>query len=507
MFSRSSSQAITWPARWLAVSCLIVAWCGLWRGVSSRPAAPRSIRGQVVSKSQPIASARVRLQGQPDFVLSDRRGRFRLTELPPAERKLAAWKDGYFIGGASVDSRPRVIELTALPEQDFADYAWVDPQPDAQSPGNCGNCHRAIYEEWRGSGHGRASDNRRFQNLLDGSDWHGRPGQGWSLLDEYPAGAGVCAACHAPTADFGDLPATDGQGVHCDFCHKIAATRVEQVGLTHGRYAYDLLRPSEGQIFFGPLDDVDRGEDVYSPLQSESRYCAGCHEGVVFGVHVYSTWSEWLASPARRQGRQCQSCHMRPGGDMTNIAPGHGGIERDPATLASHTMLPGGRAAMLQSALRVKVRIDQAERRRAAVVRVTAENVGHRLPTGFIDRHLVLSVEPRSAEGAAVDVIGGPVLPPAAGAAWAGRPGRLFAKLLTDEDNRPAPFWRSGLRLEDTRLAPDSPQVIRFELPDDAASVRVRLLYRRFWPETTQSKSWPSDEIVVFDENFDGGPR
>ena len=31
---------------------------------------------------------------------------------------------------------------------------------------------------------------------------------------------------------------------------------------------------------------VDRGEDVYSPLYSQSRYCAACHEGTVFGVHV-----------------------------------------------------------------------------------------------------------------------------------------------------------------------------------------------------------------------------
>ena len=68
------------------------------------------------------------------------------------------------------------------------------------------------------------------------------------------------------------------------------------------------------QLFFGPLDDVDRGEDAFSPLYRESRYCASCHEGIVFGVHVYSTYSEWLSSPARRAGKQCQDCHMAPTG-------------------------------------------------------------------------------------------------------------------------------------------------------------------------------------------------
>lgn len=323
------------------------------------------------------------------------------------------------------------------------------------------------------------------------------------MLDEYPAGAGVCAACHAPTAEPDEPLSSDSEGVHCDFCHKIRDTRVEQAGLTHGRYAYDLLRPSEGQIFFGPLDDVARGEDVYSPLQSESRYCAGCHEGVVFGVHVYSTWSEWLDSPARRQGRQCQSCHMAPSGTFTNVAPKNGGIERDPATLASHTMLPGGRESMLRGAVRVSARVDRSARQVALAVVVAAENVGHMLPTGFIDRHLVLVVEPRTSEGEAMDVISGPILPRAVGAKLAGLPGHLFAKLLTDANGSPAPFWRSGLKLADTRLAPGIPQIFRFELPGNAASVRVRLLYRRFWPEVTKSKDWPDDEVVIVDEMFD----
>src|SRR5262249_12926542 len=139
--------------------------------------------------------------------------------------------------------------------------------------------------------------------------------------------------------DFRKIDGVHARGVHCDFCHKIAEARTTKLGLEHGRFAYQLLRPAKGQLFFGPLDDVDRDEDTYAPLYQESRYCAACHEGTVFGIPVYTTYTEWLASPARKEGKHCQTCHMTPTKTMTNIAPGHGGIERDSSTLASHTML------------------------------------------------------------------------------------------------------------------------------------------------------------------------
>ncbi|MBW3597056.1 MAG: cytochrome c family protein, partial [Planctomycetes bacterium] len=322
------------------------------------------IRGVVRDGDQPLSGARVRIRGSADFILTDRQGRF--TIAPPSASNpviLAAWKDGYFIGGEEWRGKPLTIDLRKLPERDNPGYVWVDPSPDPAGIHNCGNCHEEIYEEWRSSGHAHAAVNRRFVNLYDGTDWAGRPGHGWSLLDEHPHGAGVCAACHAPTVDFShpasdDLRAIDGvaaHGVHCDFCHKVRDVELSHVGLTHGRFGMSLLRPHQGQLFFGPLDDVTRDEDIYSPLQSESHYCAACHEGVVFGVHVYSTYSEWLESPAAREGRSCQSCHMTPTGRMTNIAPGAGGVERDSATLASHTFLPGGRESMLRRCLKVEV--------------------------------------------------------------------------------------------------------------------------------------------------------
>src|SRR5207248_1591107 len=152
------------------------------------------------------------------------------------------------------------------------------------------------------------------------------------------------------------------------------------------------------QVFFGPLDDADRGDDAFSPLYKQSLYCASCHEGVVFGVPVYTTYSEWLASLAKKAGQQCQDCHMKPTGAMTNFAP-----------------------------------------------------------------------EP-----------------------FAGKGGKLYAKLLKSEDgHRPAPFWNADPTPVDNRLSPNQEDETTFVFPADVVRLRVRVVYRRFWPETAARKKWP----------------
>jgi hypothetical protein len=493
------------PRRTLALfSCLLAGILPLFlRGTNLH-----FLAGRVVDERGPVSGARVRYRGQCEFVLTDARGRFRLPAPTRAGADVTAGKEGYFIAGSPAGRRPLSLALRRLPADDCEAYAWVDPTPDPAAARNCGNCHADIYREWAGSGHARAAQNRRFRNLFDGGDWHGRRNVGWNLLADHPDGAGVCTACHAPTVPFRD-PAyynlrqargVAARGVHCDYCHKVSDAIRENIGLTHGRFGLKLVRPAEGQLAFGPLDDVDRGEDSYSPLYRESRYCASCHEGTIFGVHVYGTYSEWLDSPARRDGKQCQTCHMAPTGLMTNLAPGKGGIRRDPGTLASHHF-PGGQAEMLRRCLKVAVALsrDKGEVRARVVVR--ADGVGHRVPTGFVDRNLVLVVEPLGTDGQPLLTAAGPRLPAAAGRDLAGRPGRLFAKLLKDFDGHsPSPFWRAQPEAADTRLFPGRADVTEFYFPAAAARVRVRLLYRRFWPEVAASKGWPENETTVVDE-------
>jgi hypothetical protein len=293
------------------------------------------------------------------------------------------------------------------------------------------------------------------------------------------------------------------KGVHCDYCHKISDLGTGTIGLSHGRDIYQLLRPSEGQLFFGPLDDVDRGEDAYSAFYRDSRYCAGCHEGVVFGVHVYSTYSEWRDSPARQRGEHCQDCHMKPTGKMTNIAPGKGGIERDQWTLGNHRFFAGSREEMLRQCLKVAVSLRLEYDGVHAEVRLRAEGVGHRVPTGFIDRHLLLVIEPVDGMGRPVEALAGPRLPGPAGSELAGRPGVLFAKLLkSPEGTSPAPFWRADTDPKDTRLRPGQAERFQFRFAAATAQVRVRILYRRFWEEVARTKGWPDSDVLVFEQTF-----
>jgi hypothetical protein len=461
-----------------------------------------SVFGRVDDEAGPVAGATIRMQGSPNRTKSDGAGRFRLRFRDG--RRITASLPDRLIAGAPAAAYVE-LRLRPLPRSDHDDYDWVDPTPDQGKPGNCGNCHSEIYREWSGSGHARAAVGRRFRDLYEGTDANGRAGVSWGLLTEHPLGGSVCASCHAPTAEGEDLPELRGvaaKGVHCDYCHKIQDVGDGPLGLSHGRFNLRLLRPPPGtQLFFGPLDDVDRGEDSYSPLYRDSRYCASCHEGVVFGVPVYTTYSEWLLSPARRQGLHCQDCHMAPTGKMHNIAPGRGGVERDPATLGNHRFFDGDQESMLRRCLRVSITLDRGPQGVEAVVTLQAEGVGHRVPTGYIDRQLLLIVEPFDAAGRSLAALEGPILPQSAGKALLGRAGKLYAKQLRDDAGRsPAPFWRTdGAEPQDTRLTPGQVEKATWFFPADVSKLRVRIVYRRFWDEVTWAKDWPSSESLVYE--------
>jgi hypothetical protein len=486
-----------------------LAFAGCHRALPNAEVAPASgVFGRVVDGRGPVAGARVRFKGHTQAVLTDQDGRFQLSLVTGPDR-VTACKEGYFIAGAPAHTSPLTLDLKPLPAEDHEGYDWVEPAPDPDRAHHCGNCHGEIYREWSAGGHARSATNRRFRNLFDGSDWKGRPNVGWNLLADNAHGSGVCTACHGPTVPFTsdvyfDMRLAGGvaaRGVHCDYCHKIADVGDGEIGLTHGRFNLKLLRPSEGQVFFGPLEDVDRGDDAFSSLYRQSRYCASCHEGTVFGVPVYTTYSEWLTSPARREGKQCQTCHMAPTGKLTNIAPGKGGIERDPHTLANHLFFAGSQADMLRRALYVALVARPGGGGFRADVEVRAEEVGHWVPTGFVDRNLVLVVEALAKDGRPLGRWDGPRLPAAAGKGYAGRPGKLYAKLLRDADGKgPVPFWRDVPEAVDTRLVPGQPDRLHFTFVPGADRIRLRLLHRRFWPEVAATKGWPDNELTVLDQ-------
>lgn len=463
-----------------------------------------SVRGIVTEDHGPAAGAIVRWQGAAVAVRTDDRGRFTLPG-PRRDRPLTAAKAGFLIAAGASPT----LRLLPVPDSDNDDYAWIDPSPDPRQPKNCGNCHGQIHREWSRSAHAGAAKNPKFLHLFAGTDGSKPPAATWNVQVEHPLGSGVCAACHAPTLTSPDLDYDVRQargvhrhGVHCDYCHKIAEAPTDRLGTRFGRDGYRLARPhGDEQLFFGPLDDAVRpGESfAYAPFYKDSSYCASCHEGTIFGVHVYGTYSEWLESPARRQGQHCQDCHMTPTGALTNIAPGQGGIERDPRTLASHDF-PGATADMLRRCLDVKTTFFRKDDTAVVDVSVIARQVGHRVPTGFIDRHLLLIVQARDGLGKTIPASAGPTLPARAGATWAGQPGWILGKQHLDAAGHPVPFWTSAAQTLDTRLFPEQADRRRFVFAGAALRVRMTFIHRRFWDEVAQGRGWQDNDMVIHEE-------
>ncbi len=466
-----------------------------------RPAVPAT---RVQNLQGPLAGAVVRAPGGEVVAVSDEHGGFHAPD--DSSQVLTVFKPGHKIEHIAASELPTTIIMEQLPQHDSASYQWVDPTPAA--PDACGHCHQDYFQQWSGSAHARAAVNRRFLNLYDGGDAQGNQDVGWSLLRDHPGGAGVCQSCHAPsistenlTEDIRTAQGVERMGVHCDFCHKVnGVCEQSQLGWAHGQYALRLLRPEQGQLVFGPRTDALGADNAHSPIHQQSDFCAACHEGTLFGVPVYSTWSEWRESPAAQRQENCQSCHMKPDLQMTNTAPGHGGPPRDPQDIASHQLMPGGLEAMLRSCLQVNVQAEGLVGGWDVTVAVEASHVGHAVPTGFIDRHLILSLQGHDLTGAAVAAQEGPQLDHLVGPSLNGASGLLFAKVLTGIDGaRPSPFWRPSVDLQDTRLRPQVQQRATWRFPERTATVVVRLNYRRFWYDVARVKQWDDNEIAVFE--------
>jgi Cytochrome c554 and c-prime len=405
--------------------------------------------------------------------------------------------------------------------QDEPSYEWLDPGPDPANAESCANCHAEIYRQWSASSHARSATNRHFLNMFYGTDWQGARNVGWNFQHDQPDARAVCSACHIPTVMASSAVAEDParatgvtrEGIHCDFCHKIADTEftksLDSLGLQHGRDALAIVRPASGpQVFFGPRDDVDRGNDTFSALYRSSYYCASCHEGTLFGVRAYETFSEWRSSPYAERGVECQTCHMKPNGSTKNTAPGHGGVDRDATTIGTHHFPSSSDEGLLRSCVDLTIRGSRTGARIQSIVTVQPKQVGHRLPTGSPERHLILTVRAKTDLGDELKMAEGPTVPDAGGIGpiesghYGGVPGKLYGKLLRGPDGSvPAPFWRTVALESDNRLEPDQPDETAhvFALSDSSREVilTATLRYRRFYQNIIETKSWPDADIVV----------
>ncbi|MFQ5436078.1 MAG: hypothetical protein ACE5FD_14485, partial [Anaerolineae bacterium] len=475
-------------------------------------------------------------------------------------------------------NRKAEIRLAAYAVPDNAEYAWIAPVVDGRSPTaewftqtglslaakisfnraflplstrmtlGCRDCHgRPIYDQWASSGHALAADNPRFLTMYNGTDVAGnqspptqkgynrdygsfplRPdpnqpyyGPGYKL--DFPGTAGNCAACHLPAAaseqpygvDPNQTTGADAQGTHCDFCHKIAAVKLNPAtGLPYdnlpGVLSLELMRPDpEPQLFFGPYDDVDVGPDTYLPLMKESQICAPCHQASFWGTPIYESFAEWQASSYAAEGVTCQNCHMRPDGATTNFAPGRGGQERNPETIPTHNFPGAADETLLQEAVTLDADAVRQGGMITVTVTITNSGAGHHIPTDSPLRQMILLVEAVDGAGRPYPLLSGPTLPdwtgvgdPAQGY-YAGLPGTAYAKVLSELWTEVLPtgaYWNPTRLVSDNRIPAHGQETTMygFSVPDDAnVTVITRLIYRRAFIELMAQKGWDTPDIFI----------
>jgi hypothetical protein len=158
---------------------------------------------------------------------------------------------------------------------------------------------------------------------------------------------------------------------------------------------------------------------------------------------------------------------MAPTGNMTDIAPGHGGVQRDPRTLANHSS-SGATLALLRRCLSLRLTVDAG----GVEVVVTANNVGHRVPTGFPGRSLELLVENFDQ----------------ARQIWTAAASKIYAKQFLDgRSGLATDYWREHDNSADTRLLPEQPNRVRLPSAKGGVRLRARLVYRSFGVSDSQA--------------------
>ena len=561
----SKFVSVLWAHRQIFVICFLttvflVGGNLLWYSLTS--AGERgSITGLVIDQRGPVAGAHVRVHGTENKVTTDAAGHFVLSGIPTGKTvNISAWQLGYYCALAKdikVPGQDVRLKLIRYQMTDNKKYEWIPPEG---TKGSCVECHGAITEMSLKDAHMQSARNPRFLTMYYGTDREGNQsaptrynfgggvwkftkipqrrdpsgvyyGPGYVL--DFPGTTGNCSSCHIPgaslpyTVDPKTVKGADRYGVHCDFCHKVADVHLDPV--THmpkphvpGVRAMPVRRPfindhERPQLFFGTFDDVNAAEgDTNLPLVKESQYCAACHFGVFWDTVVYNSYGEWLSSPYSSpksgKAKTCQECHMPSpaiykGNAITNIAPGKGGIERDPAAIHNHNMTVD--AELLRNSLTMDAAAKIQNGKVVVNVTLINDNTGHHIPTDSPLRHLILLVEARDSRGTVLKQLSGQRLPDWCGMGdvqkghYAGFPGKAYAKLLKEKWTEVFPtgaYWNHTELVSDNRLAAfaSDTSTYLFDPPEKGdAVISVKLLYRRAFIKLMEQKKWDIPDIVM----------
>ena len=349
----------------------------------------------------------------------------------------------------------RTADPTELPPSD-------EPKAELHAAARCAECHGELYAQWKESRHARAATSDLY------------------LRTRKAAGTGECMRCHEPLARLveSDHPASR-DGVNCDTCHTMAAVDMSSDSATFR------LRPEE-RTKYGPLCDA---VDHYfhkmgcSPLHGEAQFCAACHRwsnalGDGTKVRLLGEFDEWRESSYAKKAVSCQDCHM-----PWQVAPVAAGAAT--RVNASHHGFWGEVGDLRKRSLTVKTTIKQTGKQLGVELRVKNSGAGHYVPTGLPEHRVVLEATLRDTADRELD-----------------RAERVYAKNLVDDTGRPALFFSAAKQASDTRIAPDEErtETLEFALPEDATTVKVRLVWMDMASELARTLAYEPVREVMYEE-------
>ena len=255
---------------------------------------------------------------------------------------------------------------------------------DSLSAESCGQCHQAIYEEWKTSIHAHAYRDPFFQAYWkkDGNVW-------------------VCLNCHTPL-----------ENQQPTLIREIPNNRVEKaVEVANPHYDADYQAEGvtcaachvrDGKIL-GPFDDSAAPHPTeYDPAFRTTAICYRCHSVVsgpfqFYNVGPCGTYAEYEGEFfMKEQGFTCQHCHMpeisRPVAEGGPIRQGR-----------QHFWRGGHDPDMIKRAVAIQVRTDPANPKPGEPVTMTLTLInagaGHKIPTGDPDRHFTVEFYVRDGGG------------------------------------------------------------------------------------------------------------
>ena len=199
------------------------------------------------------------------------------------------------------------------------------------------------------------------------------------------------------------------------------------------------------------------------------------------------------------------------GKEISNVAPGLGGVERNPQTIHAHTFPGASNEVLLQNAVTMNVQATRQEDALEVVVSISNDLTGHHVPTDSPLRQLILLVRATDNQGKVLEQLEGPVIPEWGGVGNpeegynAGLPGKAYAKVLTEfwtEISPSGAYWNPTYIESDNRLAAFETDrtLYQFASPEKGEIlVQVSLYYRRSFKEISDQKGWDIPDILMED--------